>query len=179
MSTTRSSRVALIALAVLGSGCASIIKGGGSQSVSIRSLPPDADVKVIDTKTGNTLVAGKTPLIVPLQKSHGYFSGGKYRVLVEKAGYASQEALIDSSVNGWYIAGNLVFGGLIGWLIVDPATGAMWSLDPDELSIELQALTTDKPTAEKPVAVMMLDELTERHPELLGKMKPVAAAARD
>lgn len=176
MNISRHSSAALVALAFLGSGCASIIKGGGSQSISIRSLPSEADVKVIDAKTGNTLTAGKTPLIVPLKKSHGYFSGGQYRVVVEKAGFASHEAMINSTVSGWYLGGNLIFGGLIGWLIVDPATGAMWSLSPDELSIELQALTTDKPAAEKPIAVMMIDELAERHPELLAKMKPIAAA---
>ena len=30
-------------------------------------------------------------------------------------------------MDGWYI-GNIVFGGLIGWLVVDPASGAMWKL---------------------------------------------------
>lgn len=29
--------------------------------------------------------------------------------------------------SGWYV-GNVVFGGLIGLLIVDPATGAMWGI---------------------------------------------------
>jgi hypothetical protein len=33
-------------------------------------------------------------------------------------------------MDGWYI-GNILFGGVIGFLIVDPATGAMWKLgDP-------------------------------------------------
>jgi hypothetical protein len=31
-------------------------------------------------------------------------------------------------MDGWYI-GNILFGGLIGILIVDPLTGAMWKLD--------------------------------------------------
>lgn len=31
-------------------------------------------------------------------------------------------------MDGWYM-GNLLFGGFIGFLIVDPATGAMWKLD--------------------------------------------------
>lgn len=36
-------------------------------------------------------------------------------------------------MNGWYI-GNLLFGGIIGLLIVDPATGAMWTLIPRKLT---------------------------------------------
>jgi hypothetical protein len=32
-------------------------------------------------------------------------------------------------MDGWYL-GNIVFGGLVGLLVVDPLTGAMWKLDP-------------------------------------------------
>ena len=45
-----------------------------------------------------------------------------------KEGYGKQVATISAELDGWYI-GNIVFGGLIGMLIVDPATGAMWRLD--------------------------------------------------
>jgi hypothetical protein len=34
---------------------------------------------------------------------------------------------LTADIDGWYF-GNLLFGGLIGILIVDPATGAMWKL---------------------------------------------------
>jgi len=39
---------------------------------------------------------------------------------------------LECSVNGWYF-GNLFIGGLIGMLIVDPATGAMYRLDRKEV----------------------------------------------
>jgi hypothetical protein len=39
-------------------------------------------------------------------------------------------------VDGWYF-GNLLFGGLIGLLIVDPATGAMYKLEPNEINCNL------------------------------------------
>jgi len=35
----------------------------------------------------------------------------------------------------WYLAGNIVFGGIAGWLIVDPLTGAMWRLSPKEVNV--------------------------------------------
>jgi hypothetical protein len=40
---------------------------------------------------------------------------------------------VDSTINGWYV-GNIVFGGFIGWLIVDPLTGAMWALDTEHVN---------------------------------------------
>ncbi len=119
----------LVAVAAISlSGCASIIKGGGPEAFAVRSQPPGADVRVTDTSTNVLVAAGKTPFTTSLKKSRGYFQGAKYKVQVELAGYQPVEALLDTNANGWYIAGNLVFGGLIGWLIVDPATGAMWTL---------------------------------------------------
>lgn len=39
---------------------------------------------------------------------------------------------LKTSVNGWYIGGNFVFGGLIGWLIVDPLNDGMYTISPKE-----------------------------------------------
>ena len=30
---------------------------------------------------------------------------------------------------------NVIFGGLIGWLIIDPATGAMWTLEDEVVNV--------------------------------------------
>ncbi|MEW6291598.1 MAG: hypothetical protein AB1545_17315, partial [Thermodesulfobacteriota bacterium] len=49
-----------------------------------------------------------------------------------------QVITVESKANGWYILGNLLFGGLIGYLIVDPATGAMWNLTPDKIDTTLE-----------------------------------------
>jgi hypothetical protein len=177
MNSTRLITTALAAaLAFASSGCASIIKGGGTQAVSIRSMPSDADVKIVDAKTGNTIQTGKTPFIVPLNKSTGYFAGGKYRVLVEKPGFTPREVIVDSGVNGWYVGGNLLFGGLIGWLIVDPATGAMWNLSPEEVTVELQpAERPAQAAASKPIALMLMSDFAAEYPELVSKLKPVSS----
>ncbi len=42
---------------------------------------------------------------------------------------------IKAGVDGWYI-GNIIFGGLIGWLIVGPLTGAMYAL-PESVTVEM------------------------------------------
>ncbi len=48
---------------------------------------------------------------------------------MKKEGYVKQVVSIESRVDGWYIVGNLFFGGLLGYLIIDPATGTMWTLN--------------------------------------------------
>ena len=53
-------------------------------------------------------------------------------------GYSPTEVKLDSSVSGWYF-GNLLFGGLIGMLIVDPLTGAMFNLTPEKIEQPLNA----------------------------------------
>ncbi len=153
----------------LGAGCASIIKGGGSQAVSIRSTPSEAHFKITDLKTGAVIVDSKTPNIVALNKSHGYFSGGHYQLTVEKPGFDTRMVDIDSNVNGWYVAGNLVFGGLIGWLLVDPATGAMWNLSAEELNVDL-------PASKGGVAAVAVEPTFK--PDLTPAFVPAAASQR-
>lgn len=94
---------------------------------------------MISNKAGEKIASGPTPYTVALKRSRGYFQGEDYLVTVSKFGFQDQTLQINSSVNGWYIAGNLVFGGVFGWLIVDPLTGAMWTLDPDTLNATLPA----------------------------------------
>jgi len=140
--------LAAFAAAAALSGCASIIKGGGPQAFRVNSQPPGAEVKVFAVPTGALVAAGTTPFTTMLAKSNGFFQGAKYRVVLEMSGYQAREAVVDTSVNGWYVAGNLVFGGLIGWLIVDPATGAMWSLSEEAIDVPMSPLGAP-PTPEK------------------------------
>jgi hypothetical protein len=53
-------------------------------------------------------------------------------------GYASTEVRLDSAVSGWYW-GNFAFGGLLGMLVVDPLTGAMYNLTPEKIETPLAA----------------------------------------
>lgn len=119
-------------------GCATIIGKSGPETLNIRSTPEQADVVIID-EGGTKIFVGKTPTTVSLEKKKGYFRGKKYTIKISKPGYAEQNLTVDTKLNGWYLGGNLIFGGLIGWLIVDPATGAMWTLDTNELNITLEA----------------------------------------
>ena len=113
----------LIALAA--TGCASIISES-SNHVVVDSSPSQSEFTIKD-KAGLTLHAGTTPQTVVLEAGGGYFSKANYTVDYKKEGYLLKSTALASSINGWYF-GNLLFGGLIGLLIVDPATGAMWKL---------------------------------------------------
>ncbi len=117
-------------------GCATIV-GDKNQLIPIKSSPSEAEIVITDEKDSE-IFKGKTPTNVTLEKSDGSYYGGKtYTVLIAKEGYESQTITINSKVTGWYIMGNLGFGGLIGWFIVDPLTGAMYKLSPENISANL------------------------------------------
>ena len=118
-------------------GCASIVSKS-NWPVTVQTNPTGAKC-LISKASGASLQTGETPLTVTLSSSEGYFSKASYLVKCDKEGYLPAEAHLDARVNGWwYFGGNLIFGGLIGWFIVDPATGAMWRLD-ETLTVNLLA----------------------------------------
>lgn len=120
---------AAIAAGTLASGCASIVSKS-SYPVTISSSPEGADFTVKNAD-GKTIHKGKTPSTLLLESGCGFFRGETYWVRFEKDGYDAAYAEIDSTLDPWYI-GNIVFGGLIGLLIVDPLTGAMWKIPEPE-----------------------------------------------
>ncbi|MDR2588536.1 MAG: hypothetical protein LBC67_03830 [Spirochaetales bacterium] len=129
--------IVLFAASIIGfSGCASIMSGS-RQDVRISSSPENANVVIYD-KHNMQVWDGSTPIVANLKRGAGYFSGASYRVEITKKGYEKQTVEISSGLSGWYLAGNIVFGGLIGWIIVDPASGAMWTLEPENVSADLR-----------------------------------------
>jgi hypothetical protein len=138
-------------------GCASIMTGS-EQSVVLRSEPTGATVEIFDVN-GLSVYDSATPASIVLKKGTGYFQGASYRVVVSKTGYKQQEIWIRSSLNaGWYLVGNFVLGGLIGWLVVDPLTGAMWTLSPDVLGIQLSATVSSAPEPAS-IRVVLLEDI--------------------
>ena len=115
------------------SSCATIV-GDKTQLIGVASSPDEAAIRITDEK-GETVFKGETPAQVTLKKSDGsYFGGKSYVVTISKEHYRPVDVKIESGVNGWYVAGNIVFGGIIGWLIVDPFNGAMYNLSPEHIS---------------------------------------------
>lgn len=115
--------------ALLLSNCATIFGGGSPNNVGLNSSPSGATV-VVKKSSGEEIYRGVTPATVTLARHEGYFKPAKYIATFSKRGYPAQTVAMNANMNPWY-AGNLVFGGLLGLLIVDPLTGAMWTLDKE------------------------------------------------
>ncbi len=122
---------ALALYCVLASGCASIVDGR-AKTVRINSNPTGAKVVIFD-KSGKEVATQTTPATIKLKRHSGYFVGQKYKLVFEAPGYYPSETYVNSTLNGWYL-GNIVFGGAIGLLVLDPATGAMWTLSPKDVN---------------------------------------------
>ncbi|MBD8613808.1 peptidase associated/transthyretin-like domain-containing protein [Pseudomonas rhizosphaerae] len=157
-------RIAAVFVMLVLQGCASIL-GDSRYPVSVSSAPPGASFEIAD-KNGQIVHSGHTPSTVTLKSGKGYFSGQTYTLRFKKDGYPDRSVTLDSSVSGWYW-GNIVFGGLIGMLIVDPATGAMYKL-PDFVSADMGV-----PIAERGgLSVGMIDSLTASQRADLIPLRP-------
>ncbi|GAL60399.1 hypothetical protein EV102420_38_00020 [Pseudescherichia vulneris NBRC 102420] len=123
----------LLAGSILLSGCATIV-GDDTQLVQVNSEPTGVQFQIKD-ETGATVAQGTTPQGVTLAKSDGsYFGKKSYQITMGKDGFSPVTLPIKASANGWYIGGNIVFGGLIGWLAVDPFNGGMYTLKPKQVT---------------------------------------------
>lgn len=60
-----------------------------------------------------------------------YFHAKSYQIKYSLPGYADQIGIVKADIDGWYF-GNILFGGLIGFLIVDPITGKMWKISNNQ-----------------------------------------------
>lgn len=129
--------LAVFALVLTMVSCASIIHGG-NQKVMIQAEPSDAQIKVFDGN-GMEIWSSLAPTEVILKRSTGFFQGANYTVEISKDGYQTVTIPLTPNIAGWYIAGNFFFGGMLGWIIVDPLTGAMWTLSPDEVYASLDS----------------------------------------
>lgn len=118
------------------SGCASVM-ASGPRKIPIASQPAGAKVSIYN-RSNELVTVQTTPFVAQLTPRHRYFRGQRYRIVFELEGYETTEAQLNPRVGPWYL-GNLVWG-LAGFLIVDPATGAMFRLEPDELDQVLTPL---------------------------------------
>ncbi len=148
--------IALLSFIFLLTSCASIVSKS-SYPISINSSPSESKI-TITNKKGVEIYRGSTPATLKLDAGNGYFSKAHYQVKFEKEGYATRNVPVNFKLDGWYI-GNLVFGGFIGFLIVDPASGAMFKLDTEFLNETLEPVTAN--TSNEEVKLYNLEEIPE------------------
>lgn len=109
---------ALLALTACGT-----IMQGSTQQLSISSSPSSAAVTI------DGMERGTTPIVADLTRKD------THTIHIEAEGYQPYELAVSRSVSGW-VAGNIVFGGIIG-LAVDAITGGMYKLTPDQVQATL------------------------------------------
>lgn len=127
------SRLAGLALLLTVTGCATIV-GQSEYPVVFDTEPSGARIVVTD-RDGGLMYKGGTPVTLTLNSSAGYFRRASYDVTASKDGFEPATGLLTARVDSVYFC-NIFFGGLIGMLIVDPATGAMYRL-PAWITLQL------------------------------------------
>lgn len=137
------------------SACASIVSKS-EYPVTITSNPEQAKITIYN-EDSMKMYTGRTPTTISLKAGESYFDGLDYTVNFQKEGYESQTIVISSKLDGWYF-GNILFGGLIGLLIVDPLTGAMWKLDSTYIA-NLSEKTSSLEQGEKSIQFVLIDDV--------------------
>ncbi len=155
----------LAIILLLGSGCASIVSKS-YYPVDIRSTPEYANIQIMN-RAGNVIYNGSTPAYVQLKSGTPYFRKEFYTVRFEKEGYREKELYITSDIDGWYF-GNILFGGIIGFLIVDPLSGAMYKINERYLEAYLSPVSADNQRSG--LKIIELEELPEKYHQYLQKI---------
>ena len=132
-------------------------KGWNPKIIGQRVLSAISDLKIA-VEVG--LVTGVTPATVTLKRGNGFFQPAAYDVTFKKEGFQTKTVQVTGTVNGWYVA-NIIFGGLIGLLIVDPATGAMYTLNPSDINAVLDENQTASQKGQQSLTVMLVQDIPE------------------
>ena len=137
------------------SSCASIVSKS-SYPLSINSTPSNATISITDKK-GQEIFLGNTPAVVKLKAGSGFFSKAEYQIRFSSPGYDERVVPIIFGLDGWYF-GNILLGGIIGMLIVDPATGAMWKIDTEHLN---ETLTSSSDTMDAEMKILDINDIPD------------------
>lgn len=123
----------LCIFAVSVDSCATIFTAT-KYKVSLNTTPDGAGI-TIENRAGKVIYEGVTPATVKLKSAAGYMKKEEYIITFTKNGYAKKTVNISANLDGWYI-GNILLGGFIGMLIVDPVSGAMYKIAREDRVID-------------------------------------------
>jgi hypothetical protein len=118
--------IAIIAITMIVSGCATITRGTTTQ-IQIHSNPPEAQAR---TSMGFTCV---TPCTLQVSRKD------EFTVIITKPNYHTVEVPVRTQVAGAGaagFAGNIILGGVVG-MAADAATGATLEHFPNPVSVML------------------------------------------
>lgn len=116
----------LFSVYTLLSGCATIVHLGSNEELTVSSEPSGATVVIDGTERGVTPLATK----VERKKDHA--------VVLTKEGFEEAQSRVESHIS-WWIAGNVILGGLVG-ILVDVMSGGGYTIEPDAVAVNLKPL---------------------------------------
>ena len=122
------------------SGCATLF-APSKWPLKIDTKPEGAWVKVIN-RNGDVKFEGTTPATVFLPAGRFYFKKETYTVKLFMTGAEDKSIPVGSVTNTYYWL-NFLWGGLIGFVLIDPASGAMYQLDRESIEVKYN-MTTGK-----------------------------------
>ncbi len=143
------------------SGCASMLCGT-RQDVAIDSRPRGAEVLVYDSHC-EIVLKEQTPCVAKLERS----KTAHYIVLIKKEGFAPVQVPLTGKINGAYWA-NILFGGI--GLVIDPMTGAMWTLTPETIDGEVVRENAGFFDHEPGLLICLKEQVPK---DLVGYLQPV------
>lgn len=135
----------ILALSSIVSGCATIVHLGGDEELNVSSEPAGAKVVIDGTERGVTPLAAT----VERKKDHA--------VVLTKEGFEENQSRVESHLS-WWVAGNVILGGLVG-ILVDVLSGGGYTIEPDAVAVTLKP-TQGLVTSEAP----SLSSLTQSPP---------------
>lgn len=126
------SRLYILACLLLMLSCATVGKGWNEPiQISTPTFQKNIRITIQDMNDSNNVIGqGEAPFSIKVKTGAGYFRAAKYRVIAEnELGVKTEKVIMPTLRWEYYILGNILLGGLIGLLIVDPMTGAMYGFD--------------------------------------------------
>lgn len=128
----------ILAAYTLLSGCATIVHLGGNEELSVSSEPAGAKVVIDGTERGVTPLATK----VERKKDHA--------VVLTKEGFEENQSRVESHLS-WWVAGNVILGGLVG-ILVDVLSGGGYTIEPDAVAVTLKPIEGVAASAAPPLS---------------------------
>lgn len=141
--------VCLSVLCLTSTGCATIVGGGSSQAVAIRSNPASATF-VVTSSSGIQMAQGQTPQTIRLPRKN------EYQIEFTAEGYQPQKIALTRGTNGW-IWGNLLVGWILGF-VVDFASGSAYKVQPALVEITLVQSRTTTGRVETNAVIRLMDD---------------------
>ena len=101
-----------------------------------------------------------------LKSGAGFFAKESYTITLQLKNYETKQIKVECKLNGWYF-GNILIGGLLGFLIIDPATGAMYKLENDGI---IETLDRTPGTGNASLKILDKNQLNETQQQKLVRI---------